>query len=116
MARYDDLNTKMIAYWAVLSIIVLVLLLQLLQALCFNMVTMTETKPSRHPGSEVDRSAIMKSEQLKSLNGYKKEKVVDESAPAPEKGQEPAKKDVIHIPIDRAQDIILKEFAPSQGA
>jgi len=27
MARYDDLNTKMIAYWAVLSIIILVLLL-----------------------------------------------------------------------------------------
>ena len=42
MARYDDLNTKMIAYWAVLSIIILVVLLQLLQALCFNMVAWTE--------------------------------------------------------------------------
>ena len=52
MARYDDLNTKMIAYWAVLSIIILVVLLQLLQALCFNMVAWTEQKPGR-VGSEL---------------------------------------------------------------
>jgi len=115
MARYDDLNTKMIAYWAVLSIIVLIVLLQLLQALCYNMVTWTEQRPGR-VGTEVDKPALVKSEQLDSLSGYRKEKIIDESAPPPEKGKEPAKKDVIYIPIDRAQEIILKELAPAQGA
>jgi len=115
MARYDDLNTKMIAYWAILSIIILIVLLQLLQALCYNMVTWTDEKAGR-VGSELDKPAIAQREQLDSLSGYKKERVIDESAPPPEKGKEPAKKDVIYIPIDRAQEIILKEFAPAQGA
>jgi len=115
MARYDDLNTKMIAYWAVLSIIVLIVLLQLLQALCYNMVTWTEQKPGR-TGTELDKPAEFKSEQLKSLNGYKKQRIVDESAPPPEKGKDPAMKDVLYIPIDRAEEIILKELAPTQGA
>ena len=114
MARYDDLNTKMIAYWAVLCIIILVVLLQLLQALCFNMVAWTEQKPGR-VGSELKVPEQVKSDQLKSLDGYKKERIVDESAPPPEKGQEPAKKDVIYIPIQRAEEIILKELS-AQGA
>lgn len=115
MARYDDLNTKMIAYWAILSIIILVILLQLLQALCYNMVSMTENREGRI-GTEVEKPTIYVSEQLKTLSGYKKERIVDEKAPPPEKGQEPATKDVIHIPIDRATEIILKEFSPVQGA
>lgn len=115
MARYDDLNTKMIAYWAILSIIILVILLQLLQALCYNMVTWTDNKKGRI-GSEVEKPAVYVSEQLKTLNGYKTDRIIDETAPAPEKGQEPAKKDVIYIPLERAQEIILKEFSPVQGA
>lgn len=115
MARYDDLNTKMIAYWAILSIIILVILLQLLQALCYNMVSMTENRQGRI-GTEVEKPATYVSEQLKTLSGYKKDRIVDEAAPPPEKGQEPAKKDVIHIPIDRATEIILKELGPVQGA
>lgn len=114
MARYDDLNTKMIAYWAILSIIILIVLLQLLQALCYNMVTWTDEKAGR-VGTELDKPAIAQREQLDSLSGYKKERVIDESA-SPEKGEEPVKKDVIYIPIDRAQEIILKELAPAQGA
>ena len=43
MARYDDLNTKMIAYAAVLSIVVLVIILQGTQALCYNMVNSVDS-------------------------------------------------------------------------
>lgn len=114
MARYDDLNTKMIAYWAVMSIIILVVLLQLLQALCYNMVSWTDQRPGR-VGSELNIPAQAKSEQLDSLNGYKKERIIDETAPPPEKGKDPAKKDVIYIPIQRAEEIILKELS-AQGA
>jgi hypothetical protein len=105
----------MIAYWAVLSIIILIVLLQLLQALCYNMVSITENRQGR-VGTELDKPAAMKSEQLQRLSGYRKDRIVDESAPAPEKGKEPTKKDVIYIPIDRAQEIILKELGPAQGA
>jgi hypothetical protein len=108
MARYDDLNTNMIAYWAVLSIIILVLILQGTQALCYNMVNATDRN---RIGSEADAPMLVKREQLESLNGYRKEKVLDETAPPPEKGQEPATKEVIYIPLQDAEKIILKEMA-----
>lgn len=108
MARYDDLNTNMIAYWAVLSIIVLVLILQGTQALCYNMVNWTE---ERRTGSEADAPTRAKSEQLQSLTGYKKERVLDETAPPPEKGKEPATKEVIYIPLEQAQRLLLNEWS-----
>jgi hypothetical protein len=115
MARYDDLNTNMIAYASVLSIVVLVLVLQGTQALCYNMVNWTDQRTDK-TGSEADKPLKIKSEQLESLAGYKKESVIDETAPAPEKGQEPKKKDVIYIPITEAQKLILKEMASAPGA
>ncbi len=115
MARYDDLNTNMIAYAAVLSIVVLVLVLQGTQALCYNMVTWTDERVDK-TGTEADKPLKIKSEQLKSLTGYKKESVIDETAPPPEKGQQPKMKDVIYIPITEAQKLILKEMAPATGA
>lgn len=113
MARYDDLNTNMIAYWAVLSIVILVLILQGTQALCYNLVNATD---ANRIGSEADAPMQVKSEQLASLNGYRKEKVLDETAPPPEKGQEPATKEVIYIPLENAQKIILKEFTSPSPA
>ena len=115
MARYDDLNTNMIAYAAVLSIVVLVLVLQGTQALCYNMVTWTDERADKN-GTEADKPLKIKSEQLKSLTGYRKESVIDETAPPPEKGQQPKMKDVIYIPITEAQKLILKEMAPATGA
>jgi hypothetical protein len=112
MARYDDLNTKMIAYSAVLSIVVLVLVLQGTQALCYNMVNWVDSK---RVGSEADNPAEYRSEQLKSLQGYGKARVLDESVEL-KKGQEPAMKDVFHIPVTQAEQLILKEYrtvAPS---
>jgi hypothetical protein len=113
MARYDDLNTKMIAYWAVLSVIILVIILQGTQALCYNMITSADSK---RIGSEVDRPSKTKREQLGSLDGYRKEKVLDEAAPPPAKGQDPATKEVIYIPVEEAQKIILKELAAPKPA
>ena len=118
MARYDDLNTKMIAYAAILSIVILVLLLQGLQALCYNMVTWADQRHAiEHQKTEkVSVQDKMKSDQLALLSGYKKVKVIDESAPAPEKGQPQAMKDTIHIPITEAQEIILRELGSKAGA
>ena len=108
MARYDDLNTKMIAYWAVLSIVILVLILQGTQALCYNMVNAVD---ANRDGSEADAPAKVKSEQLNSLTGYKKETVLDDAAPPAEKGQPDPTKEVIRIPLEKAQEILMKELS-----
>lgn len=109
MARYDDLNTKMIAYAAVLSVVILVIILQGTQALCYNMVN---SEDAAKESKKSDSALEAKSEQLSSLDGFKRVDVIDEAAPQPKKGEEPARKKVIHIPIDQAAKLILKDMAP----
>lgn len=108
MARYDDLNTKMIAYATVLSVVILVIVLQLTQALSYNMVNYeTSIKES----NKSDRAYEAKREQLDSLNGFTRVSVIDESAPPPGKGEEMPTKKVIRIPVEEAQKLLLKELA-----
>jgi hypothetical protein len=113
MARYDDLNTKMIAYAAVLSIVVLVIVLQATQALCYYMVN---AEDARKEGKKSDGAMVAKREQLDSLNGFKKVAVIDEAAEAPKKGEEPKTKKVLRIPIEEAQKLILKELASTPAS
>ena len=106
MARYDDLNTKMIAYAAVLSVVVLVIILQATQALCYNMVN---AEDARKELNKSDHANVIKREQLDSLNGFKKVKVADDS-PAATEGAEVPMKTIFQIPIEDAQKIIIKEM------
>jgi hypothetical protein len=108
MARYDDLNTKMIAYAAVLSIVILVIVLQATQALCYTMVN---AEDARKESKKSDGAMVAKREQIDSLNGFKQVEVIDESAEPPKKGEQPKMKKVIQIPIEDAQKLILKELA-----
>jgi acetolactate synthase regulatory subunit len=108
MARYDDLNTNMIAYAAVLSIVILVIVLQGTQALSYNMMNAADAAKEN---VKSDKSMETKREQLDSLNGLKRVSVIDEAAPSPKKGEAPAMKKVIQIPIQDAQKLILKELA-----
>lgn len=116
MARYDDLNTKGIAYAAVLSVVVLVVILQGTQALCYYMINSEDAIKGM---KKSDSARDAKSEQLMSLNGFKRVEVIDESAPLPKKGEEPAMRKAIRIPVEEAQKIILKELStapvPSSG-
>ena len=107
MARYDDLNTKMIAYSAVLSIVILVIILQGTQALCYFMVNSEDAKKE---SNKSDRAMSVKREQLNGLNGFKRELVVDEAAEPPKKGESQAMKKVIRIPIVDAQKHIIDEL------
>ena len=108
MARYDDLNTKGIAYAAVLSVIVLVVILQGTQALCYYMVNSEDAIKAENKN---DHARELKREQLASLDGVAKVKVIDETAPPPKKGEEPATREAIRISIEEAQKIIIKELA-----
>lgn len=77
MARYDDLNTKMIGYATVLSIVVLVIVLQGTQALTFNMINSEDAAKER---KEASVSESYKKGQLESLHGFNKARMIDESA------------------------------------
>lgn len=113
MARYDDLNTKMIAYATVLSVVILVIVLQGTQALCYSMMNYER---ARKDTKIIDAATIAKSEQIESLSGFKRVETIDELAEPPKKGEAPAMKKVIHIPVDEAQKLILKELASAPGA
>ena len=107
MARYDDLNTKMITYATVLSVVILVIILQGTQALCYSMLNYEN---DRKDTKKVDAATVAKREQLQSLNGYERVEVLDETAPPAKKGEAAVMKKVIHIPVGEAQKLILKEL------
>ena len=107
MARYDDLDTKMITYATVLSVVVLVIVLQGTQALCYSMLNYEN---ARKDTKKLDAATVAKREQLQSLNGYERAEVLDEAAPPAKKGEEAVLKKVIRIPVGEAQKLILKEL------
>jgi len=107
MARYDDLNTKGIAYAAVLSVVILVVILQGTQALCYYMVN---NEDARKEQNKSDHARDLVREQLTSLDGVSRVRVLDESAPPAKKGEESATREAIRISIEEAQKIILKEL------
>lgn len=112
MARYDDLNTKGIAYTTVLSVVILVIILQGTQALCYNMLNY---EGSRKDTKQIDAATVEKSEQLLSLSGFKRVEVIDEAAPPAKKGESPVMKKVIRIPVIDAQRLILKELGDAKA-
>ncbi|MEQ1825930.1 MAG: hypothetical protein ABL921_08275 [Pirellula sp.] len=111
MARYDDLNTNMIAYAAVLSIVILVIVLQGTQALSYNMMSAEDDAKAN---IKSDKALEAKREQLDTLTGFRRVLALDEAAPEPKKGEQPAMKKVIHIPIEEAQKLILQELGAAK--
>ena len=103
MARYDDLNTNMIAYGTVLSIVVLVIVLQGAQALTYSMVHFEDI---RKESKTSDTAAKVKSDQIATLNGYKKVAVADEKSDTAG-----ATKNVLMIPIDEAKKLVIQDFS-----
>ncbi len=112
MARYDDLNTKGIAYAAVLSVVILVVILQGTQALCYYMVN---SEDARKDMKKSDYAREVKREQLSSLDGVSTVRVIDEAAPPPKKGEEAQTREAIRISIDEAQKIIIRELGVAKS-
>jgi len=102
MARYDDLNTKMIGYATVLSIVVLVLVLQGLQGLTSSLVN---SEDQRKMQSDDYPLAAVKREQMASLDGYKRVQVPDDASEDPN-----ATKEMFHIPLSEAKKLVLQDL------
>lgn len=101
MARYDDLNTNMIAYATVLSTVVLVLVLQGVQALTNGMIQSEDERKVSIASSEPTE---VKNAQLARLQGYTKSNIADPAV-------EGSTKEVFTIPINEAESLVLKQFA-----
>ena len=103
MARYDDINAKIVLYATVLSCILLVAIILAGQAMTYYWSFAYEDQ--RLDSSEYETSQEAIREQRASVAGYK---WVNE--PPPEEGQEPVKR--LNIPLDRAKEAVLQEMQP----
>ena len=105
MARYDDLNTGGIALTTFVGSIVLLLIILLGRALCYNEVNREDARKldkAHYTDAETEIAA-----QKARINSYAKVNV--EIAPASE-GEQPTKEERIHIPLDRAKELLLSEL------
>lgn len=109
MARYDDLNTGAIAYATFVSSVLLLVIILLVRALCYSWVEAEDArKLSEAHYYSADR---MISEQKATLSGYKKETVEVPAEDGADAQAEPVSTERLLIPIDRAKELILEEYA-----
>ena len=100
MARYDDINARMVLYVTAFSCILLFVIIQAGQALTYYWSYAVEEKVLAASEYESSRHAIR--EQQASVSGYRWVTV-----PPAEEGGEPQKK--LQIPLERAREVILQE-------
>ncbi len=109
MARYDDLNTTAIAYATFVGAIVLLVLILLGRALCYSWVESEDEHKLANAHYEVSDTKI--SEQKSLLGGYHKVQVEIGEAT---KDKPAETKQVLHIPIERAKELLLGEMHKSE--
>ncbi len=108
MARYDDLDTGAIAYASLLSCILLLLIILLVRALCFYWV---EGESDRKMADSHYVSADEEiREQKDQISGYRVEEVEVPKVGA-EADAAPEMEERIHIPVEKAKELLLNEFA-----
>ena len=106
MARYDDLDTKFIAFATLISCLLLVAILQGTQALCYNMANAEVERKLQ--GSEYRTSKAVISEQLTSLSGYEKV-AVPPAVGTDGKPVQGGPTSRLQIPLSRATELLLEE-------
>jgi hypothetical protein len=113
MARYDDIDTKVLWFATIISCLLLVAVLQGTQALCYNMTNAAEERKLQD--REYSSSTGIIGEQKLSLNGYRK---VEVPAPLGVDGKPVSDKPVtqLQIPLERAKELLLQEAAARRSA
>lgn len=112
--RYDDLHTGTIAYATLVSCIVLLVTILGVRALCCAWVEGEEERKMADAHYVSSDQTI--SEQKARLAGYQKQMVeVIPTGPAATEGESteaaaPKMEERIHIPIQRAKDLLMKEM------
>lgn len=113
MARYDDLHTGTIAYATLLSCIVLVVIILLVRALtCSWLEGEDQRKLAESHYITSDREIASQQEKLAVYEKYTVEVAAEGGADA-DPNAEPVEQERIRIPLDRAKDLLMKEFSTS---
>lgn len=111
MARYDDLDTKTIAYTTFVSTVLLVVIILCVQALCYNWLDSVEEARITDQGYKNSDATIR--EQLLKLDGYQWAEVpvaAEPGQPEPKAGEPPKTVKKLQIPIERAKQLLLNEL------
>jgi hypothetical protein len=112
MARYDDLNTRAIAYTTFVSSILLIIIILLGRALCYTWIESEDQRKLAEAHYITSDQAI--SEQKAAIAKYERSKVeiapADNGSTDPNQKLEPLFEDRLHIPVDDAKKIILEEL------
>lgn len=123
MARYDDLSTGPIAYAAFVSTVLLLVLILLFRALCYSYVEAEDVK--KLVDSHYMTSDAEIARQKSQISNYAK---VEVAVAAPESGAagapsesaasdaQPKMEERLHIPVARAEELLLKDWAKEAGA
>lgn len=123
MARYDDLNTGSIAYAALVSTILLMVLILLFRAMCYGWIEGEDVK--KLANAHYVQSDTIIGQQKARIDGYAKEMVevappaedpttattAETADPAEKPAVEPTLVERLHIPMERAKELLLKEMA-----
>ncbi|MFO1063675.1 MAG: hypothetical protein U0892_07400 [Pirellulales bacterium] len=116
LTRYDDLNTKTIGYLTFMSVLLLIVIILLLQALCYNWIDWQEESKLLKQGYPSSDAAIAKQRESLSAYGEVDEVIMEQPAAGKDGTVDPNAKPVekkIHrslIPISEAEKLLLGEL------
>lgn len=107
MARYDDLNTKTIAYATIFSGWLLVLVIFLVQGLSYYWESTEEAR--KRDRSEYTSSLKVLQDQRASMSKYEWVSLPPPEVTEGQTAPEPQRR--LQIPIERAKELILQEVS-----
>ena len=107
--RYDDLNTGMIAYATFVSTILLLVIILLIRALCFYWVEGEEQRKLADAHYVQSDTEIARQKAVISEYGKATVEVAPTGDGADGQAAEPTTEERIHIPVDRAKELLLEE-------
>jgi hypothetical protein len=107
MARYDDLKTGPIAYAALVSTILLLVIILLVRALCYSWIEAEDAKKLAE--AHYFAADVEVSRQKEQISSYRKE-IVPATSPTENEDVQPAEEERLVIPVERAKELLLQDL------
>lgn len=112
MARYDDLSTGPIAYAAFVSTVILLVVILLARALCYSYVESEDA--IKLTNAHYVESDVEIARQKSQIATYAKVEIPVAAADGEATGAAPKMEERLHIPVARAEQLLLKDWASAK--
>lgn len=109
MAHYDDLKTGAIAYAAFVSTVILLVIILLVRALCYGLVQAEDARKLTSASYVAADKEIAR--QKSQISKFAKIEVPAAAGQATASDAAPQMEEQLHIPVARARELLLKEWA-----